>query len=467
MIHIFTTAAPPWMTGTALNPTMRACTLANMGYCVCIVYPWLVLPQDQMELYGRVFANRYDQESFVRSMMPLKLGDMLDVRFYNARYERKIGCILHEPYEDITSKGICTGGIVILEEPEHLCWLHIGDSWKHKFDQVIGVIHTNYDSYMQYDFKKYGAFKVGMRHLWEKLILHAYVDTVIHLSPATTTTTEGSGVVSPVHGVRSLFFKPLSAKAHGIYFIGKCLWNKGYQNIQQLFADFKTTFDVHSFGSGPDAKEITAAAQQTDGWYHNSAVSHESEIIRSFSIFFNPSTSEVLCTSTMEAIAMGKIVVLPNHSSNDALRRFTNTRFYDTLEECAMLLHTALSETPQPLTKEEERWLSWSAACERLEAFFLLSDKEHIASTDVAFLLMQGVLNAGMDVICKIMEVHMSLSKSHAIPAIIICLLILGSGITYKGLCHTETPYKVDRATLGNHGVLVCRTNTLKTNCTL
>jgi len=86
--HVITTAALPWMTGTAVNPLLRAAYLNKMNRTaveqalgetstkrvfdmmgtVTIVVPWLIDEEDQLLLYGDncFFNTPHDQEVYIR-----------------------------------------------------------------------------------------------------------------------------------------------------------------------------------------------------------------------------------------------------------------------------------------------------------------------------------------------------------------------------------------------------------------
>ena len=192
---IVTTASLPWMTGTAVNPLLRACYLskrnrphANGQSTVTLLIPWLESLEDRVALYGESWkhATKELQEDYIRRWVCESAGLELEskvesggirIQFYPARYHANLSSIfamgdLCQLIPETSSLGPGSPGpVCILEEPEHLNFYR-WQSWRDKFNRkcqhlqgdmidekvmliillpffnrlkdVVGVLHTNY-----------------------------------------------------------------------------------------------------------------------------------------------------------------------------------------------------------------------------------------------------------------------------------------------------------------------------------
>lgn len=182
-----------------------------------------------------------------------------------------------------------------------------------------------------------------------------------------------------------------------IYFIGKMLWSKGLESLMDLIKYAEDSaglrVEVDMYGGGPNKDEASERADKMglDMKFHG-PIDH-AELGWTHKVFINPSTSEVLCTTVAEALAMGKFVVLPSHPSNDFFAQFPNCLPYTNKEEFVGNLYYALTHSPEPLTKEYSYALSWEAATERFAAAGSISVAEAEAIEDAL-----SSTDAGIDV---------------------------------------------------------------------
>ncbi|WIA41577.1 hypothetical protein OEZ86_008941 [Tetradesmus obliquus] len=379
-VAIVTTASLPWMTGTAVNPLLRAAYLANNeDRQVTLLLPWLSKPDQERVFPNSVtFDSPADQEAFVREWAQKRTGlaCSFKVRFYPGRYAPEKGSIL--PVGDITQYiPDAEADVAVLEEPEHLNWYHHGRRWTDKFAHVVGVMHTNYLDYARREER--GAIKEALLRHINAWVCRIYCHKVIKLSDAVQPLPRQETMF--VHGVSPNFLRVGQEKAaaaaegqhtwgKGAYFLGKVLWAKGYTELLQRLQEHSSATGQHVpvdvYGAGPDLQEVQQeAASRRLNLQFNGPRDHADASLQDYKVFINPSLSDVVATTTAEALAMGKFVVCAEHPSNKFFAQFPNCLVYRTPEEFSRCLQHAMQHEPQPLSPEQLRKLTWEDATER------------------------------------------------------------------------------------------------------
>ncbi|KAK9827590.1 hypothetical protein WJX81_001802 [Elliptochloris bilobata] len=393
-VAIYTTASLPWMTGTAVNPLLRAAYLArDPNREVTLVIPWLAAADQEMVFpNNQSFETPEAQEQFVRAWARKRTGMPCNfkIKFYPGRYAAEKCSILPvgDPTLYIPDN---EADVAVLEEPEHLTWYHHGRRWTDKFPHVVGVIHTNYLDYARREV--HGELKAAVLAAFNRLVCRLHCHKVVKLSDAVQRLPRQQ--TQFVHGVPESFLEvgraraapPASADGRrfgkGAYFIGKAIWAKGYTELLALMdADQTRAGDagavhVDCYGSGEDLEEMRILAEKKHLALHfHGPRDHLDTSIHEYQVFVNPSTSDVVATTTAEALAMGKWVVVADLPCNAFFKSFSNCLTYRTPEEFGAQLRHALAAEPVPMAPEERQRLTWEAATERFLDVAELTERE-------------------------------------------------------------------------------------------
>ncbi|KAJ1458747.1 hypothetical protein M885DRAFT_495942 [Pelagophyceae sp. CCMP2097] len=415
--------------------------------------PWLAEANDQRRLYGdRVFSTPSAQGQFVREWCAKNAPSgsaEFTVGWYPARYAGGIGSILGT--DDITSHiPSWENDVVILEEPEHLNWYRNGPRWTTRFNHVVGVGHTNYEAYASCEpsREKSSSIDVLAERVFTETVTRAHCDVVLQLS-ATLRPLPHSRVCN-VHGVREVFLAMgeekayarrefQEAKAAPCYFLGKALWAKGYDQLLLLLASadlseiyshvdaerlaLRTAEDeafpkmkfleslvpalasakeealpaampvlIDCFGNGPDLCAIEAKSGELCAPLDfKGAADHALDsVFGAYDIFVNPSISEVLCTATAEALAMGKRVVISRHPSNEFFYDFERCHTFapgDDAEFASQLLRAvraSAAERKQARAAAPPAFFKNNTLLSSIAAYSLADPKATLPGLDVA-----------------------------------------------------------------------------------
>lgn len=359
-IGIVATSSLPWLTGTSIIPLFHSVYLNKRGIATTLYLPWLSRRQQQLCFQQKSFQSQEEQRTYIVRWLPEELREFLPhICFYPAWYSRQLKSIF--PLRSIRHV-VRRYDVIILEEPQHLFFLHPFSRFKKYHPSIIGIIMTNSEYFVRQRFpasftklmQRY--FRGVMQRMCHKLIAISATQRDIYTLPECE--------VIPLNAVNPQFFRtPRASQEIFWYFIGKLIPEKGLEDLfQGLQAVGIDSIDLFGYGNTTWVQR-TALKYGVHPVFKGITLTPWKDLSR-YKMFINCSRSEYLCSTTAEALAMQKWVIVPKHESNQFFYQFRNCLSYSTRDEFPALLEYARLHEPEYDPKVSE--LSWDAATDRL-----------------------------------------------------------------------------------------------------
>lgn len=362
-IVVLTTAALPWRTGPSIFSLWHAGGLAALGHRVAYGVPWLAAPS-QKRLWGQVlFQTRDDQARWLRAeAQRLGVPPLPEIFFFDGVFSRSMFSIF------ITEDAFAAAPparAVLVQEPEHFGWLPVTSPRRRiAAERVVGIVMTNYGYYIRRPGRPDRALFATLVERTHRKLMRQFTDVVVPLSPALDLRgLEDMVQQRQVTGVLRAFAEvpPVADETRGVYFLGRLTWDKGGRDL--IDAARRLDLPVDVYGEGPDEAAIRSAATAAGAPLRfRGGTASPWEVMRDYRVFFNPSLSEVLCSTTAEALVAGRHVVLPRCPANEPFYDLPNVHLYDTQAQMDAALRHARAAPVTPPTTARARF-DWEAVC--------------------------------------------------------------------------------------------------------
>ena len=363
-IVVLSTAALPWRTGPSIFSLWHAGGLSALGHRVAYGVPWLDA-ESQTRLWGKVlFADHQAQADWLRAEA-LRMGvpPLPDIFFFKGVFSKKMFSIF------ITEDAFAASPparAFLVQEPEHFGWIPPVTSPKHKVGarKIVGIVMTNYGYYLRRPGRPDRAVFAYLVEQTHKLLMRRFTDVIVPLSPAIDLRgLEDMTEWRQVTGVLDAFAQvpPVAEGNRGVYFLGRLTWDKGLRDVIDAARRMALPIDV--LGDGPDQAAIRQAAENVGAplRFLGPTASPWEDLAR-YRVFFNPSLSEVLCSTTAEALVAGRHVVLPNCPANRPFFDLPNVHVYDTSDQMEAALRRAIMADVVSPDAARARF-DWGAVC--------------------------------------------------------------------------------------------------------